>query len=44
MDPVMQQILQQMQQDPKAAQEHLKNPQVAANIRKLMNAGILRVA
>ncbi|KAI8142715.1 hypothetical protein BJV82DRAFT_614020 [Fennellomyces sp. T-0311] len=43
-DPVMQQILQQMQQDPKAAQEHLKNPQVAANIRKLMNAGILRVA
>ncbi|KAG0176190.1 Stress-induced-phosphoprotein 1 [Apophysomyces sp. BC1021] len=43
-DPVMQQILQQMQQDPKAAQEHLKNPQVAANIRKLMTAGILRVA
>ncbi|KAI9489839.1 hypothetical protein BDB00DRAFT_769834 [Zychaea mexicana] len=43
-DPVMQQILQQMQQDPKAAQEHLKNPQVASNIRKLMNAGILRVA
>ncbi|KAI9278845.1 hypothetical protein BDA99DRAFT_531578 [Phascolomyces articulosus] len=43
-DPVMQQILQQMQQDPQAAQEHLKNPQVANNIRKLMNAGILRVA
>ncbi|CAO3598969.1 unnamed protein product [Absidia cylindrospora] len=43
-DPVMQQILQQMQADPKAAQEHLKNPQIAANIRKLMNAGILRVA
>ncbi|KAG2226750.1 hypothetical protein INT45_005715 [Circinella minor] len=43
-DPVMQQILQQMQQDPKAAQEHLKNPQVANNIRKLMNAGILRMA
>lgn len=43
-DPVMQQILQQMQQDPKAAQEHLKNPQVAANIRKLMSAGILKMA
>lgn len=43
-DPVMQQILQQMQADPKAAQEHLKNPQIAANIRKLMSAGILRVA
>ncbi|KAI9313507.1 hypothetical protein BX666DRAFT_1977173 [Dichotomocladium elegans] len=42
-DPVMQQILQQMQSDPRAAQEHLKNPQVANNIRKLMNAGILRV-
>jgi stress-induced-phosphoprotein 1 len=43
-DPVMQQILQQMQQDPKAAQEHLKNPQVAANIRRLMSAGILKMA
>ncbi|CAO3701825.1 unnamed protein product [Rhizopus microsporus] len=43
-DPVMQQILQQMQADPKAAQEHLKNPQVAANIRKLMSAGIIRMA
>ncbi|KAI9030076.1 hypothetical protein CLU79DRAFT_733945 [Phycomyces nitens] len=42
-DPIMQQILQQMQQDPKAAQEHLKNPQVAANIRKLMAAGVLRM-
>ncbi|CAO3673214.1 unnamed protein product [Rhizopus stolonifer] len=43
-DPVMQQILQQMQEDPKAAQDHLKNPQVAANVRKLMSAGILRMA
>ncbi|KAI7861482.1 hypothetical protein BDF14DRAFT_1868849 [Spinellus fusiger] len=42
-DPIMQQILKDMQQDPKAAQEHLKNPQVAANIRKLMAAGILRM-
>ncbi|KAL1917433.1 uncharacterized protein VTP21DRAFT_3826 [Calcarisporiella thermophila] len=43
-DPVMQSILQQMQQDPRAAQEHMKNPSVAANIRKLINAGIIRVA
>ncbi|KAI9471987.1 MAG: hypothetical protein EXX96DRAFT_602575 [Benjaminiella poitrasii] len=43
-DPVMQQILQQMQENPMAAQEHLKNPQVANNIRKLMNAGVLRMA
>lgn len=43
-DPVMQQILRQMQEDPKAAQEHLKNPQIAANVRKLMNAGVIRMA
>lgn len=42
-DPVMQQILQQMQEDPKAAQEHLKNPQIAANVRKLMSAGVIRM-
>ncbi|GAA5804232.1 hypothetical protein EDC94DRAFT_641856 [Helicostylum pulchrum] len=42
-DPVMQQILRQMQEDPKAAQEHLKNPQIAANVRKLMNAGVIRM-
>ncbi|KAI8881120.1 stil-like protein [Backusella circina FSU 941] len=42
-DPVMQQILQQMQENPMAAQEHLKNPQIAANVRKLMQAGIIRM-
>ncbi|CAO3608438.1 unnamed protein product [Mucor hiemalis] len=42
-DPVMQQILQQMQENPKAAQEHLKNPQIAANVRKLMSAGVIRM-
>lgn len=42
-DPIMNQILQQMQQDPKAIQDHMKNPQVAAKMRKLMQAGIVRV-
>ncbi|RHZ76763.1 hypothetical protein Glove_193g63 [Diversispora epigaea] len=43
-DPVMQQILQQSQEDPGALMEHLKNPVVASNIQKLVNAGILRTA
>ncbi|KAF9360187.1 Hsp90 cochaperone [Mortierella sp. NVP85] len=42
-DPAMRSILQQMQEDPKAAQEHMKNPMVAANIRKLVAAGIIRL-
>ncbi|KAI9226041.1 MAG: heat shock protein STI-like protein [Piptocephalis tieghemiana] len=42
-DPVMQQILGQMQEDPKAAQEHLKNPMINAKIKKLISAGIIRV-
>ncbi|KAF9925617.1 Hsp90 cochaperone [Linnemannia zychae] len=42
-DPAMRSILQQMQEDPQAAQDHMKNPLVAANIRKLINAGIIRV-
>ncbi|CAJ0640877.1 7380_t:CDS:10 [Entrophospora sp. SA101] len=41
-DPVMQQILQQSQEDPQAFKEHLKNPMVAANIHKLINAGIIK--
>lgn len=43
-DPAMRIILQQMQTDPKAAQEHMKNPLVASKIRKLIAAGILRTA
>ncbi|KAJ2663178.1 Hsp90 cochaperone [Coemansia sp. RSA 1200] len=42
-NPVMQNILQQMQSDPRAAREHLKNPAVASNLRKLMAAGIVRM-
>ncbi|KAH9894659.1 hypothetical protein F4778DRAFT_747793 [Xylariomycetidae sp. FL2044] len=42
-DPVMQSILQQAQGDPAALQEHMRNPAVASNIRKLMAAGVIRV-
>jgi len=41
-DPVMQQILQQAQSDPKALQDHMKNPIVQKKIQKLVNAGIIR--
>jgi len=42
-DPVMQSILQQAQSDPKALQEHMRNPQVRSKIQKLMAAGVIRV-
>lgn len=42
-DPVMRQILEQMQNDPKAAQDHLKNPMIMNKIQKLVNAGVLKV-
>jgi len=41
-DPIMQQILQQAQSDPKALQDHMKNPVVRGKIQKLINAGIIR--
>ncbi|KAM6495682.1 activator of Hsp70 and Hsp90 chaperone [Amanita muscaria] len=41
-DPVMQQILQQAQNEPKALQDHMKNPKVRQNIQKLINAGIIK--
>ncbi|KAJ3109943.1 Hsp90 cochaperone, partial [Physocladia obscura] len=41
-DPVMKSILQQMQEDPAAARDHMKNPDVAAKIRTLINAGIIQ--
>ncbi|KAJ2052186.1 Hsp90 cochaperone [Coemansia sp. S16] len=42
-NPIMQNILQQMQSDPRAAREHLKNPAIASNLRKLIAAGIVRM-
>jgi hypothetical protein len=42
-DPAMQAILQQMQQDPNALREHMKNPLIAAKIQTLINSGIIGV-
>jgi len=42
-DPVMRQVLNDMQEDPKAAQDHLKNPMVMGKIQKLVSAGILQI-
>ena len=41
-DPLMRQILSDSQQDPRALQDHMKNPMIAAKVQKLINAGIIR--
>lgn len=42
-DPVMRQVLVDFQENPVAAQEHLKNPLVKNKIQKLVSAGIVQV-
>jgi stress-induced-phosphoprotein 1 len=42
-DPIMQQILGQMKEDPSAVQDHLRNPMIREKINKLVNAGIIRL-
>ncbi|KAH9555702.1 hypothetical protein CY35_08G129300 [Sphagnum magellanicum] len=42
-DPIMQQVLTDLQENPKAAQEHVKNPMVMGRIQKLVSAGIVQV-
>ncbi|URE39442.1 Heat shock protein [Musa troglodytarum] len=42
-DPVMRQVLIDFQENPKAAQDHLKNPQVMHKIQKLVTAGIVQM-
>ncbi|KAF3791046.1 Hsp70-Hsp90 organizing protein 3 [Nymphaea thermarum] len=42
-DPIMRQVLIDFQENPRAAQEHLKNPQVMHKIQKLVSAGIIQV-
>lgn len=42
-DPVMRQVLIDFQENPKAAQEHTKNPMVMSKIQKLVSAGIVQM-
>ncbi|KAJ7514759.1 hypothetical protein O6H91_23G058200 [Diphasiastrum complanatum] len=42
-DPIMRQVLTDFQENPKAAQEHTKNPMIMAKIQKLVAAGIVQL-
>ncbi|GLT47206.1 hypothetical protein SLA2020_209170 [Shorea laevis] len=42
-DPVMRQVLIDFQENPKSAQEHMKNPMVMNKIQKLVAAGIVQL-
>lgn len=42
-DPVMGQVLMDLQENPQAAQQHLKNPGVMNKFQKLVSAGIVQV-
>ncbi|XP_013179357.1 PREDICTED: stress-induced-phosphoprotein 1 [Papilio xuthus] len=42
-DPAMRCILEQMQQDPHALQDHLRNPDIAAKIHKLLESGLIAI-
>ncbi|CAD6260162.1 unnamed protein product [Miscanthus lutarioriparius] len=42
-DPIMRQVLTDLQENPRAAQAHLKNPGVMQKIQKLVSAGIVQM-
>ncbi|XP_057977497.1 hsp70-Hsp90 organizing protein 3-like [Malania oleifera] len=42
-DPIMRQVLVDFQENPKAAQEHMKNPLVMNKVQKLVSAGIVQI-
>jgi len=43
-DPSMRMILEQMQSNPQAAAEHMKNPDIARKIQKLVDVGLISVS
>merc|ERR1719500_593672 len=43
-DPSMRMILEQMQSNPAAAMEHMKNPDIANKIQKLVDVGLISVS
>eukprot|EP00879_Flechtneria_rotunda_P009158 GHRR01009588.1.p1 GENE.GHRR01009588.1~~GHRR01009588.1.p1 ORF type:complete len:493 (+),score=199.13 GHRR01009588.1:1014-2492(+) len=43
MDPVMRQVLDDFQSDPRAARHHLQNPEIHKKINKLVSAGIIQL-
>ena len=40
---VLEQVLDDFQNDPAAAQRHLQRPEIMANIQKLVKAGIVKL-
>ncbi|XP_076672614.1 stress-induced phosphoprotein 1 [Andrena cerasifolii] len=42
-DPAMRLILEQMQSDPRALQDHLRNPDIAAKLQKLLESGLIAI-
>jgi stress-induced-phosphoprotein 1 len=36
-------VLQDMQEDPKAAQTHMRHPDIAKKVEKLVAAGIIQI-
>ncbi|KFK34306.1 hypothetical protein AALP_AA5G127900 [Arabis alpina] len=42
-DPVMRQVLSDLQENPSAAQKHMQNPMVMNKIQKLISAGIVQM-